>query len=213
MSFEKEGTSLPKMAKLIFITGGSRSGKSKFAVRLAKQLTNKVTFVATGIPMDGEMRERIRQHQKDRPGHWKVVEEEKNLLLPLSRFDTSCELVIIDCLSFLISNLLIDGAKEKDIIYQVRKITDMAHHSSSIFIIVSNEVGSGVVPPTNLGRRFRDICGRANQIVAKRAQEVYLMVSGIPVKVRSDSININERMNKGVLYEENYSDHRENQAR
>ncbi|MFQ6066241.1 MAG: bifunctional adenosylcobinamide kinase/adenosylcobinamide-phosphate guanylyltransferase [bacterium] len=173
------------MAKLIFITGGARSGKSRFAVNLAKQLASKVTFVATAIPKDEEMRERIQQHQKDRPAHWKTVEEGKNLSLVLSQIDEACELVVIDCLSFLISNLLLNNTEEDNIIQQVREIVGKILHLRPTFIVVSNEVGCGVVPPTRLGRSFRDICGRANQIIAERAQEAYLMVSGIPLRMRA----------------------------
>ena len=151
---------------------------------MANQLASKVTFVATAIPKDGEMRERIRQHQKDRPAHWRLVEEGKNLPLALSKLDASCKLVVIDCLSFLISNLLLDDTKEEDIIKQVREITGKALHLPPTFIVVSNEVGYGVVPPTRLGRRFRDICGRANQIMAEQAQEVYLIISGIPMEIK-----------------------------
>ncbi|TET45008.1 bifunctional adenosylcobinamide kinase/adenosylcobinamide-phosphate guanylyltransferase [Candidatus Aerophobetes bacterium] len=172
------------MAKLIFITGGARSGKSRFAVNLAKQLASKVTFVATAIPKDEEMLERIRQHQKDRPAHWRTMEEGKNLSLALSQLDTSCELVLIDCLSFLISNLLLDNTEEENIIKQVKEIAGKALHLTPTFIVVSNEVGYGVVPPTRLGRKFRDICGRANQIMAEQAQEVYLMISGIPMRIK-----------------------------
>ena len=172
------------MAKLIFVTGGARSGKSRFAVNLAKQLASKVTFVATAIPKDEEMRERIRQHQKDRPAHWRLVEEGKNLSLVLSQLDASCELVVIDCLSFLISNLLLDNKEEDNIIKQVREIAGKVIHLRPTFIVVSNEVGYGVVPPTRLGRRFRDICGRANQIIAEQAQEVYFMISGIPLRIK-----------------------------
>ncbi|GAH55506.1 unnamed protein product, partial [marine sediment metagenome] len=124
MKVELGGGSLPKMAKLIFVTGGARSGKSRFAVKLAEQLASKVTFVATAILKDEEMRERIERHQKDRPGHWRLVEEGKNLSLVLSQLDASCELVVIDCLSFLISNLLLDNTEEDTIIKQVREITD-----------------------------------------------------------------------------------------
>lgn len=184
MKVESGGESFHKMAKLIFITGGARSGKSRFAVNLAKQLASKVTFVATAIPKDEEMRERIRRHQKDRPGHWRLVEEEKNLSFVLSQLDASCELVVIDCLSFLISNLLLDNTEEDTIIKQVREIADEVIHLRPTFIVVSNEVGYGVVPPTRLGRSFRDICGQANQIMAEQAQEVYFMISGIPMRIK-----------------------------
>jgi adenosylcobinamide kinase/adenosylcobinamide-phosphate guanylyltransferase len=175
------------MAKLIFITGGARSGKSRFAVNLAKQLASRVTFVATAIPKDEEMRERIRRHQNDRPGHWRIVEEGKDLPLVLSQLDASCELVVIDCLSFLISNLLLDNTEEENIIKQVREIAGKVLHLRPTFIVVSNEVGYGVVPPTRLGRSFRDVCGRANQIMAEQAQEVYLMISGIPMRIKRNS--------------------------
>ncbi|MFQ5834675.1 MAG: bifunctional adenosylcobinamide kinase/adenosylcobinamide-phosphate guanylyltransferase [bacterium] len=174
------------MAKLIFITGGARSGKSRFAVNLAEQLANKVTFVATAIPKDEEMRERIQQHQNNRPTHWRTVEEGKNLSFVLSQLDGSCELVVIDCLSFFISNLLLDNTEEDNIIKQVREIVDKVVHLRPTFIVVSNEVGYGVVPPTRLGRSFRDICGRANQIIAEQAQEVYLVISGIPLRIKGN---------------------------
>jgi adenosylcobinamide kinase/adenosylcobinamide-phosphate guanylyltransferase len=186
MKVESRGEFFPKMAKLIFITGGARSGKSRFAVKLAKQLASKVTFVATAIAKDEEMRERIRRHQDDRSAHWRLVEEGKNLSLVLSQLDASCELVIIDCLSFLISNLLLDNAKEGNIVKQVREIAGKVLHLRPTFIVVSNEVGYGVVPPTRLGRSFRDICGQANQIMAEQAQEVYLMVSGIPLRIKGN---------------------------
>jgi len=184
MKVELGGESFQKMAKLIFITGGARSGKSRFAVKLAEQLASKVTFVATAMAKDEEMRERIRRHQKDRPGHWRLVEEGKNLSLVLSQLDASCELVVIDCLSFLISNLLLDNAKEGNIIKQVREVAGKVLHLRPTFIVVSNEVGYGVVPSTRLGRSFRDICGQANQIMAEQAQEVYLMISGIPMRIK-----------------------------
>ncbi len=173
------------MAKLIFITGGARSGKSRFAVSLAKSLAREVTFIATAIPNDEEMRERIRQHQKNRPAHWRLVEEGRNLLLTLSNLDASCELVLIDCLSFMVSNFLLDNREEEVIIKEVSEIAEKAFHLAPIFVVVSNEVGSGVVPHTRVGRRFRDVCGRANQIMAEEAQEVYLMVSGISIKIKS----------------------------
>ena len=187
MRIESAGESSPKkMAKLIFITGGARSGKSRFAVNLARQLAREITFIATAIARDEEMRERIRRHQKDRPAHWRLVEEGKNLPLALANLEVSCELVLIDCLSFMVSNLLLNNTEEEDIIKQVSEITNKARHLTPIFIVVSNEVGSGVVPHTRLGRRFRDICGRANQIMAEEAQEVYFMISGIPTKIRSN---------------------------
>ncbi len=174
------------MGKLIFITGGVRSGKSGYAAELAKRMGKEVIFLATGSAEDEEMRERIRLHKKARPSHWKTIEEKKDLIFVLSNISSPQKVIIIDCLGFLVSNLLLDDQEEESIIGQVRKIANLILEGSHIAIVISNEVGWGVVPTSKLGRKFRDILGRANQIMAKYAQEVYLMVSGIPVKLKSE---------------------------
>jgi len=173
------------MAKLIFVTGGVRSGKSNYAVNLAKNLSQDVVFLATTPPFDDlEMRKRIKTHQKNRPPHWKTIEEGMNIAPLLSQLNRPQRVVIIDCLTLLISNLLLNNAREEDIIKQVKKIADFAGKFNQTTIIVSNEVGWGVVPETPLGRKFRDLSGMANQVIAKKAQEVWLTVCGIPVKIK-----------------------------
>jgi len=177
------------MAKLIFITGGVRSGKSKYAVNLAKNLSKNlsgdVVFLATALSFDDlEMKRRIQVHQNNRPSHWKTIEEGMNIAPLLSQLNSPQRVIIIDCLTLLISNLLLNNVKEEDIIKQIEKIADFAGKFNQTTIVVSNEVGWGIVPETPLGRKFRDLSGIANQVMAKKAQEVWLTVCGIPVRIK-----------------------------
>ncbi len=173
------------MAKLIFITGGVRSGKSGYAVNLAKNLSKDVVFLATALPLDDlEMKKRIQTHQKNRPSHWKTIEKGANIASLLSQLHSPRRVIIIDCLTLLISNLLLSNVGEEDIIKQMEKIADWAGKFNQTTIVVSNEVGWGIVPETPLGRKFRDLSGMANQVMAKKAQEVWLTVCGIPVKIK-----------------------------
>lgn len=170
------------MGKLIFITGGARSGKSAFAQKLANNLGERVTYIATAEARDREMELRIKFHRKNRPSHWKTVEREKNVTEVLSRVAEKSEVILLDCLTLLISNLLLSG--EKKILKEIRRLVNEVKRAKATVLIVSNEVGMGIVPNNNLARRFRDMAGRANQIVAQAADEVYLVVSGIPVKAK-----------------------------
>lgn len=175
-----------KMGKIIFIIGGVRSGKSKYAIKLAKNTTNEVIFLATGIAKDEEMKKRIEEHKKSRPDRWRTIEETKNISSILLDIQPPCELVIIDCLTFFVSNLLLQGVSEETILQEIKKIVDIVLQVDYTTIVVSNEVGGGVVPGNQLARRFRDIIGLTNQIMAKSAHEVYLIVSGIPVKLKEN---------------------------
>ncbi len=186
-----------KMGKVIFITGGVRSGKSKYAIKLAKNIANEVIFLATGIAKDEEMKKRIEEHKKSRPDRWKTIEETKNISSILLDIQPPCELVIIDCLTFFVSNLLLEGVNEETILQEIKKIVDIMLQVDYTTIVVSNEVGGGVVPGNELGRRFRDIIGLTNQIMAKSAHEVYLIVSGIPVKLKENSDGEVERNHSG----------------
>ncbi len=170
------------MGKLIFITGGARSGKSAFAQKLAARLGKKVTYIATAQAKDKEMELKIKFHRKNRPSHWKTIEEEKDITEVLSRGAKKSEVILLDCLTLLISNLLLSS--RKDVLKEVRQLVGRIKEIKATTLIVSNEVGMGIVPDNRLARRFRDIAGEANQIVAQVADEVYLVVSGIPIKVR-----------------------------
>jgi adenosylcobinamide kinase/adenosylcobinamide-phosphate guanylyltransferase len=176
---------------LILVLGGARAGKSTFAQQLAQQLGENVLFVATAQPGDAEMAERIRHHRTTRPKEWHTLEEPLHLAEAVARVVESYQIVLIDCLTLWVSNLLLqqkDGdehAHEKEIVEQTGSLLDCYECSKATFILVSNEVGMGVVPPYPLGRQFRDILGKVNQIGAARADKVYLLVAGLPMELKS----------------------------
>jgi len=174
------------MGKLILILGGARSGKSSFAVARAKKLSSGqpgVVYVATASGLDEEMRRRIERHRKRRPSSWKTIEERKDISKIFAKLGKA-SVVIIDCLTILISNLLLSGEKEAVTLRKIREFFRSLRKKNLTALIVSNEVGMGIVPENRLGRNFRDIAGQTNQIVAKMADEVYLLEAGIPIKIK-----------------------------
>ncbi len=171
------------MKKLIFVTGGARSGKSNYAVSIAKK-HSWVAFVATCQPLDREMEKRIKLHRKSRPENWKTFEEPKKVALLLSKIDGNFDCILIDCFTLLVSNLLLKKYTEDKILNEIKSILTTIKKKKTTAIIVSNEVGLGLVPHTKLGRDFRDIAGKVNQLVAKEADEVFFTVSGIPMKIK-----------------------------
>ena len=170
------------MGKLILITGGARSGKSIFAQKLANNLSKKVTYIATDKARDKEMELRIKIHRKNRPSHWRTIEKEKNITEVLSRVAGKSDVILLDCLTLLISNLLLSS--RKNVLKEIRRLVSKIREIKATVLIVSNEVGMGIVPDNRLARKFRDMAGKANQIVAQAADEVYLVVSGIPVTIK-----------------------------
>ena len=172
------------MGKLIFITGGSRSGKSSLAVKVAQSIRKRKIFIATCIPEDDEMKRRVMLHKRSRPASWRTIEQEGSLL-PVLRKETKLDIVIIvDCLTLFVSSLLMKKTGENKIKDETNKAVKIIKGGKATVIIVSNEVGSGLVPENKLGRDFRDIVGACNQIVAGAADEVIYMVSGIPLTIR-----------------------------
>ena len=180
------------MGEITFLLGGARSGKSSYAVDLAKSCHGHVVYLATGVPCDEEMKERIEKHKSARPDSWDTIEEPLYVEGVLKRLNESAELVLLDCLGFLVSNLLLhyqnQGRKgsqiEDAVLAHIMGIASIAKEIKPGMIIVSNEVGMGLVPETPLGRLFRDVLGRANQIVADRADEVLFFVAGLPIRVK-----------------------------
>lgn len=172
------------MSKIIFILGGARSGKSRFAIEQAKGIGKKVAFIATCKPMDKEMEERISIHKKTRPANWQTFEEPRDIPLLLKKMGQKIEVIIIDCLTLLVSNLLLAGLKQKDIEKSCKDILSTLKKLKTHAIIVSNEVGLGIVPDNKLAREFRDIAGRINQVVTKEANEVFFMASGLALKIK-----------------------------
>ncbi|MDD5449712.1 MAG: bifunctional adenosylcobinamide kinase/adenosylcobinamide-phosphate guanylyltransferase [Candidatus Omnitrophica bacterium] len=172
------------MNKIVLILGGARSGKSKLAVKLAGEECKDVTYIATAPACDDEMRLRIEQHKKTRPGTWKTIEIENDLIPHLKKITNSCDGVLIECMATYVSNLMMDGYKEKEIIKNIKELLARLKEINKKIFIVANEVGGGVVPETAAGREFRDIVGAVNQLLAQAANEVYLVTAGLPVRLK-----------------------------
>jgi len=176
--------------KIIFLLGGARSGKSTFAQELASKLGSKVLFLATGEALDDEMQARIEEHKRNRPKNWRTVEAHRHSGRALKEQISDAEVVIIDCLTLLVSNVLGDKMNysevEKKVMAEIKELITIINASRASFIIVSNEVGLGLVPDNKLGRIYRDLLGKANQLIAQRADQVYLMTAGIPLKIKGD---------------------------
>jgi adenosylcobinamide kinase / adenosylcobinamide-phosphate guanylyltransferase len=163
---------------LIFITGGARSGKSRFALEVTKRFAQPITFLATAQAFDAEMTERIRLHQLERLTlGMTTVEEPLNLKKVL--LETK-DVVLLDCLSLWVSNWLLSEQSEQTMLVELQGLLEL----QKTLVIVSNEVGSGVVPEYPLGRTYRDWLGRANQMAAQAADEAYLLVAGLPLKLK-----------------------------
>lgn len=171
--------------KLIFITGGARSGKSSFAQKLADGMKGRKVFIATAQPRDEEMRVRIEKHKKERPTGWETVEEPQHLCSTVKKCDGKYDVILIDCLTIWISNLLTQYSfNEKEILEEVNKLVTSCENIKSTVLIVTNEVGFGIVPADSLSRLFRDIAGFANQIIALQADEAYLVTAGLPLNLK-----------------------------
>jgi len=175
-----------KFSKFIFIVGASRSGKSRYAQSLAKKIGGKVAFIATCVPRDKEMEKRVMMHKKSRPRHWKVFEEPKNPRVLLNGLKNKFDAIIIDCLGLIVSNFLAAGMDESKIRKEIAALAGCLAKTAATTILVSNEVGAGLVAQNPLGRQFVDLVGLANQAMAKKADTVILMHAGIPTKIKGE---------------------------
>jgi adenosylcobinamide kinase / adenosylcobinamide-phosphate guanylyltransferase len=161
--------------------GGVRSGKSLYAQRLGEQ-ARRVVFVATALPGDDdEMQRKVDRHRQDRPAHWQTVEEPLALAETIAQHGPGCDLLIIDCLTFFAANLL---EAERDDHGSIDALCRSLASPPCSVVLVSNEVGSGVVPEYPSGRRFRDLLGEMNQSVARVASNVLLLVAGLPLVLK-----------------------------
>ncbi|MBI4824457.1 MAG: bifunctional adenosylcobinamide kinase/adenosylcobinamide-phosphate guanylyltransferase [Nitrospirae bacterium] len=168
---------------MTFITGGARSGKSTLSITLASKIKGKKAFIATLKPLDSEMRLRVKLHKRQRGKGWDTYEEPIELGMLLRSLSSKYSSIVIDCLTLYLSNIM---HKEMDIEKQIKELINailIIRDSGSNIFIVSNEVGMGIVPENKMARRFRDMAGMLNQKVARIADEVYLVVSGIPIKI------------------------------
>ena len=179
------------MGKLTFILGGARSGKSSYAQRLAKLSGKSVTFIATAQAGDDEMSARIKKHRTERPAEWKTLEIPLGIASHAGQIKS--EVVILDCMTLLATNLLMQFVKDdlvdeapftKSIRREVDELLSVINEGKQDWLIISNEVGLGLVPPYQMGRVYRDGIGWANQRLAKEAQQVLFMVAGIPMSIK-----------------------------
>jgi adenosylcobinamide kinase/adenosylcobinamide-phosphate guanylyltransferase len=184
------------MARLVLILGGARSGKSRFAQNLARRLGGEeVLFVATAQARDAEMRRRIERHQQSRPSSWRLLEAPTQVGRALDESADRSSVVLIDCLTLLVSNVLLacgEAAVEEAVREETQALLAAIRRRSGTVILVSGEAGQGVVPPTPLGRVFRDLLGWANQDVAAQAEGVYLLVAGVAVEVKSLGVSVEQ---------------------
>lgn len=172
---------------LTLVIGGTRSGKSKWALSYAEGLSNfsKYYYIATAIPFDEEMKERIERHRKDRNPKWSVIEEPTDLPERLSKIDANNCVILIDCLTLWLSNLIyykrsVETYRE----LLLQKLEIFREHERSWLIIVTNEVGLGIVPESQIGRYFRDEAGILNQSIAEIADEVFFIIAGLPLQLK-----------------------------
>ena len=170
------------MRRIILITGGQRSGKSRYAENLALSLAEAPVYVATAHVWDEEFRERVRRHQERRGPQWTNIEEEKYL----NRHDLTGRVAVIDCVTLWLTNFFFENQDQdaQQVLDIVRAEFDRFTAQDATFIFVTNEIGSGGVSVDAVQRRFTDLQGWMNQYIASRSDEVILMVSGIPVKIK-----------------------------
>jgi adenosylcobinamide kinase/adenosylcobinamide-phosphate guanylyltransferase len=167
------------------VLGGVRSGKSRYAQQLAAR-ARRVTFIATAEHRDDrEMQRKIERHRAERPEHWDTVEEPLDLASAIESRAHSCDILLIDCLTLFAAKVLeVHGEDEKSIASRVDALCTALQTSRCSVVVVSNEVGSGVVPAFEMGRRYRDLLGEINQHVAAVATRVFLMVAGLPLALK-----------------------------
>lgn len=170
---------------IIFVTGGARSGKSDFVQELAEAMEGRRLFLATAEALDDEMKERIRKHKEKRGNRWDTLEEPLDLGNAIRSVVKSYGTILVDCLTVWLSNLLGEYKDEDEIISEmVDDFFSSMDDCEGTLIVVSNEVGLGIVPENRLARVYRDKLGFLNQRMARRADQVYILFSGIPVKIK-----------------------------
>ncbi len=173
------------MARIVYITGGCRSGKSAFAQKQAEKHSGSLLYVATAEVRDAEMADRVDKHQIARGERWQCLEEPVVLSEKIPPAVGDCSAVLIDCLTLWLSNLLEKyGEDDAKILQEAEALIESLRHLDTTIYIVSNEVGSGIVPENYLARRFRDLAGLLNQTFAEAADEAWLVASGLPLKLK-----------------------------
>lgn len=167
---------------IVYVSGGARSGKSRFAETYAARSGDDVTYLATAQAFDDEMRDRIARHRDDRPAAWHTAEEPLDVAQAARNVQTPT--LLLDCLSLWVSNLLLAGEPEDRMLAATDDLLAALRERGGLSVLVSNEVGLGIVPDNALARAYRDALGRVNQRVAAASDEAYLLVSGLPLQLK-----------------------------
>lgn len=172
--------------KVVFVTGGAKSGKSSFALSEAEKIKGKKAYIATAEALDEEMKDRIEKHKVERGKGWDTYEEPLKITEVIKKIEGEYGAIVVDCLTLWLSNLL---HADQDITSEIEKLVEIFRDPglqtpNSELFIVSNEVGTGVVPENKLAREFRDLAGTMNRKVAAVSDEVFMVVAGIPVKIK-----------------------------
>lgn len=178
-------------AKIILVTGGARSGKSFFAEEYAKKIGEKIAYIATAQIYDEEMKLRVEVHKNRRPLNWQTYESPFHAEASVQNASEAHDVILFDCVTLYLSNLLLSSdtrlnsaEKYNDIAKEFEKILETAKKNNTDIILVTNEVGMGIVPENALAREYRDFAGKINQLIAARADEVYWVISGIAVDIK-----------------------------
>ncbi len=179
------------------VTGGARSGKSTYAEKLCIDRNDKVAYIATSIPFDEGMKDRIKKHRASRPKEWKTYEIYKDIHESIAEMGKNHDTALLDCVTLLVNNLMFDfdmnwdacsrneiDTIESNIQKEIDLLIEEIRKTNLYFVFVTNELGMGIVPENRLSRIYRDIAGRINQKIAALSDEVYLTVSGIPLKIK-----------------------------
>lgn len=192
--------------RIITVIGGARSGKSSFAQSLAEKLDGTTVYIATAHNKDGEMAERILKHQESRPSTWKTVEAPYDLATAIRESGSETQVILVDCVTLFLSNLLLRGlgdlgteddpqlplSLEHDLLEATKEVVLAAQESSALVIFVSNEVGGGIVPLYHSARMYRDVVGRANQILAAASSKVFHVQAGIAFELKSLEVSVDQ---------------------
>lgn len=187
------------MSQLILVTGGARSGKSHFAESLCKNQNNATAYIATSVPFDEEFKARVKKHQQMRPSHWKTYEIYEDVFKSIPEIANEHKTVILDCVTLMVNNLMFKEGLDYDemspeevdtleakIKEQFTKLLETVKKTDLYFVIVTNEIGLSPVAGNKLTRIYTDIIGRMNQLIATYSDEVYFVISGIPMKIKGE---------------------------
>jgi adenosylcobinamide kinase/adenosylcobinamide-phosphate guanylyltransferase len=172
------------MSRIILITGGARSGKSRFAETITRSFGAPLGYLATGESRDAEMAQRIDRHRERRGPEWTTIEEPFHLTETLTATDGRFRAILVDCVTLWLSNLLLAHEEPKRVLAAVRELADAAPKLATPLVLVTNEVGMGIVPENRLARLFRDLAGEANELLAATADEVHLVFAGLPLRLK-----------------------------